>query len=63
MRIIEKIWRVPVTSARLQPLVTAMLLEMVQQNTQLTETVKALTERVETLTTEVHKQLLPPTKV
>jgi len=28
---------------------------MVQQNTQLTETVKSLTERVEALTAEVHK--------
>lgn len=34
---------------------TALLVEMVEQNTQLTETVKALTERVETLTLEVHK--------
>src|SRR5579864_1917490 len=33
---------------------TALLVEMVEQNTQLTETVKALTERVETLTLEVH---------
>jgi uncharacterized membrane protein len=33
---------------------TTLLLEMVQQNTQLTETVRALTERVETLTREVH---------
>jgi hypothetical protein len=31
---------------------------MVQQNTQLTETVKALTERVETLTLEVHKAVV-----
>jgi uncharacterized membrane protein len=34
---------------------TALLVEMVGQNTQLTETVKALAERVETLTLEVHK--------
>src|SRR5260370_31568296 len=34
---------------------TALLVEMVEQNTQLTETVQALTERVETLTLEVHK--------
>ena len=33
---------------------TALLVEMVEQNTQLTETVKALAERVETLTMEVH---------
>ena len=40
---------------------TAMLLEMLQQNTQLTETVKELTERVAALTTEVHNQLVPKT--
>ena len=33
---------------------TAMLLDMLQQNTDLTEKVRALTERVETLTLEVH---------
>ena len=37
---------------------TALLVEMVQQNTQLTETVKSLTERVEALTAEVHKNVL-----
>jgi uncharacterized membrane protein len=34
---------------------TAMLVEMLQQNTDLTEKVRALTERVEALTGEVHK--------
>ncbi len=34
---------------------TALLVEMVGQNTQLTQTAKALAERVETLTLEVHK--------
>jgi len=33
---------------------TAMLLDMLQQNTDLTEKVRALTERVEALTLEVH---------
>lgn len=33
---------------------TALLVEMLRQNTQLTETVKSLTERVEALTREVH---------
>jgi len=33
---------------------TALLVEMMEQNTRLTESVKALTERVETLTQEVH---------
>ena len=37
---------------------TALLVEMVTQNTQLTETVKRLTERVEMLTTEVHGRLV-----
>ena len=34
---------------------TALLVEMMRQNTQLTERVKDLTERVATLTSEVHK--------
>ena len=33
---------------------TMLLVKMVEQNTQLTETVKALTERIEALTLEVH---------
>jgi len=37
---------------------TELLVEMVTQNTQMTETVKRLTERVEMLTTEVHGRLL-----
>jgi uncharacterized membrane protein len=37
---------------------TALLVEMLRQNTQLTETVKALTERVEVLTLEVHKTVV-----
>ena len=37
---------------------TALLVDMVQQNTQLTETVKALAERVEALTIEVHKTVV-----
>jgi uncharacterized membrane protein len=36
----------------------ALLVEMVQQNTVLTETVKSLTERVETLTREVHDSVV-----
>ncbi len=36
---------------------TAMLVKMVEQNTQLTETVKELTEKVTGLTEELHKQL------
>jgi hypothetical protein len=36
---------------------TALLVEMVQRNTQLTETIKSLTERVEVLTIEVHKNI------
>jgi len=37
---------------------TAMLVDLVNQNTQLTETIKALTERVEALTTELHRRLI-----
>lgn len=37
---------------------TALLVGMVEQNTQLTEAVKQLTERVETLTREVHKAVI-----
>jgi uncharacterized membrane protein len=37
---------------------TALLLDMMQQNTQLTETIKSLTERVEALTIEVHKHVV-----
>jgi uncharacterized membrane protein len=37
---------------------TAVLLDMMQQNTQLTETIKSLTERVEALTIEVHKHVV-----
>jgi uncharacterized membrane protein len=37
---------------------TALLVEMVEQNTRLTETVKALTERIETLTLEVHNAVI-----
>lgn len=37
---------------------TSMLVDLVNQNTQLTETIKALTERVEALATEVHSRLM-----
>lgn len=37
---------------------TALLVEMVQQNTQLTQTIKSLTERVEALTIEVHNNVV-----
>ena len=37
---------------------TNLLVDMVQQNTQLTETIKGLTERVEALTKEVHQHIL-----
>jgi hypothetical protein len=36
---------------------TAMLLEMLQQNTDLTEKIRTLAERVEVLTREVHKNV------
>jgi uncharacterized membrane protein len=37
---------------------TAALVRMLEQNTQLTEAAKALTERIESLTAEVHKHIL-----
>src|SRR5690242_18399498 len=37
---------------------TAMLVDMVKQNTDLTEAIKALAERVESLTAEVHKKVV-----
>ena len=37
---------------------TTLLVEMLQQNTQLTETIKVLAERLEALTLEVHKKVL-----
>ena len=37
---------------------TALLVEMLGQNTQLAEAVKALTERVEALTVDVHKTVV-----
>jgi hypothetical protein len=36
---------------------TAMLVEMLQQNTDLTEKIRALTERVEALTRDVHSNV------
>ncbi len=36
----------------------ALLVELVNQNTSLTETIRALTERVETLTVEVHRSVV-----
>ena len=38
---------------------TTLLLEMLRQNTVLTETIKSLTERVEALIVEVHGQVVP----
>lgn len=37
---------------------TEILLSLVEQNTQLTETVKTLTERIESLTKDVHKTVM-----
>jgi uncharacterized membrane protein len=37
---------------------TALLVDMMQQNTQLTETIMSLTERVEALTIEVHTHVV-----
>jgi hypothetical protein len=40
---------------------TALLVQMMEQNTRLTETVMALTERVEALTLDVHRVVVKPT--
>jgi len=40
---------------------TGLLVDMVEQNTKLTETIKSLTERVEALTREVHKNICAQT--
>jgi hypothetical protein len=45
----------PAASAAQQ---TTLLVEMLRQNTQLTETVKAIAERLESLTLEVHKTVV-----
>jgi uncharacterized membrane protein len=37
---------------------TTLLVEMMEQNTRLTETIKALTERVEALTIDVHRSVV-----
>lgn len=50
----EEIHRVSEERQELLARQTALLVEMMTQNTQLTETIKKLTERVETLTVEVH---------
>jgi uncharacterized membrane protein len=39
---------------------TALLVDMLKQNTELTETIKSLTERVEALTVAVHKSVVNP---
>ena len=39
---------------------TSMLVVMLKQNTELTETIKSLTERLESLTQEVHKKVFNP---
>jgi uncharacterized membrane protein len=44
--------------AALETQQTTLLVEMLRQNTQLTETVKAIAERVESLTLEVHKTVV-----
>ena len=44
--------------AALEAQQTTLLVEMLRQNTQLTETVKAIAERLESLTLEVHKMVV-----
>jgi len=56
----EDLHRVRVEREAVAAKQTALLLEMVKQNTDLTETIKSLTERVESLTREVHKRVVDP---
>ena len=39
---------------------TTLLLEMLAQNTQLTQSIKVLAEKLETLTTDVHQKMMTP---
>ncbi len=41
---------------------TGKLLELMQQNTDLTQLIKGLSERIETLTGELHSHLIKVTK-
>ncbi len=54
----EDIHRVSEERQELMTRQTALLVEMVTQNTQLTQTIKSLTERVEALTVEVHTNVV-----
>lgn len=54
----EDLHRVSEERAALAAKHTELLLAMVQQNTELTETIKSLTERVEALTVEVHRTIV-----
>lgn len=51
----EDLARASVERQELSARQSALLLDMIQQNTELTRTVKALTERLEVLTREVHQ--------
>ena len=54
----EDIHRISEERAAVAAKHTDLLLEMMRQNTALTETIKSLTERVETLTVEVHRAIV-----
>lgn len=54
----EDLHRISEERAALAVKHTELLLDMMRQNTELTETVKSLTERVEALTVEVHKTIV-----
>jgi uncharacterized membrane protein len=58
----EDIHRVSEERQALATQQTALILEMVQQNTRLSETIKTLTERVEALTVEVHRSVVRSAK-
>lgn len=55
----EALYRAGEARAQLAAQQTGLLVDMVRQNTELTEAVKTLTERVAALTAEVHNRVVP----
>jgi uncharacterized membrane protein len=56
----EDIARASAARRMLMTTQTATLVDMLHQNTELTETIKILTERLELLTREVHQKMISP---
>jgi uncharacterized membrane protein len=58
----DELHQISETRATIAAKQTVLLVELVQNNTELTATIKSLTERVETLTSQVHEHLIQHTK-